>query len=158
MKILGIDPGSTRIGYGLIKSDSDLKVLDFGLIEIKASSISEKLLLLADKFAKLLEKTKPDLVSVEKIYFAKNQKTAIEVAEARGVILFLILKNKIPLLEYNPREVKQAVTGYGLADKIAVNKMVCRILNLEKISGPDDIADALAIAITAANRYKFDRL
>ncbi len=158
MRILGIDPGSTRIGYGLIESGANLKALDFGLIEIKAHSISEKLLSLANQFATLLEKTKPDLASVEKIYFTKNQKTIIEVAQARGVILFLILKNNISLLEYTPREVKQAVTSYGLADKVAVAKMVCRILNLKEIPKNDDITDALAIAITAASHYKMELL
>lgn len=158
MRILGIDPGSTRIGYGLIESGSNLKALDFGLIEIKAKSISEKLLSLANQFAALLEKTKPDLAAVEKIYFTKNQKTIIEVAQARGIILFLILKNNIPLLEYNPREVKQAVTSYGLADKYAVAKMVCRILNIKEIPKIDDTTDALAIAITAASRYRLDSL
>ena len=152
MITLGIDPGTSRIGYGLINSGNNLKLIDCGLIEIFDKSIS-KFSSLADRFEKLIKKTNPDLVALEKIYFARNQKTAIEVAQARGILILLTLQNKIRLIEYGPVEIKQAVTGYGLADKKSVAKMVSRILKIDKIKGPDDISDAVAIAITAAVRY-----
>ncbi len=156
MRILGIDPGTSRIGYGLIESGADLKALDFGLLELSKIKSSSALLEIANSFSKLLNTTKPEAVSIEKIFFTKNQKTAISVAEARGVISLLVLQKGLPLYEYGPREVKQAVTSYGLADKRAVKKMVCQILSLTDIKGPDDVTDALAIAITAASRYKLD--
>ena len=157
MRILGIDPGTTRIGYGLIDG-KNLKPLDFGLIEIKPKSNNQKLFDLEFEYKKIIEKLKPDLVGIENVYFSKNQKTAIAVSEARGVIKITTLKAGIKIVEYGPKEVKLAVTSYGLSDKKAVYKTVCKILNLEKIAGPDDVADALAIALTAAMRYKVDAL
>lgn len=156
MKILGIDPGSSRIGYGLIES-SGPKAIDFGLIEIPKQSKEGKILELHDRFQQLLKKMSPDAVAIEELFFSKNQKTAIEVAEARGVMRLLVVQANILLVEYGPREVKLAITSNGAADKKAVITMVERILNI-KIKGPDDIADALAIALTAAARYKIDRL
>ncbi|MFH1759038.1 MAG: crossover junction endodeoxyribonuclease RuvC [Patescibacteria group bacterium] len=154
MKILGIDPGSSRCGYGLIeKSGSSLKYLSAGLIEIKESDINQKLLYLNQDFKKLIAKHKPDLIAIEKIYFSKNIKTAIEVAQARGVLILQTLQNNIPLVEYNPNEVKQSVTDYGSADKKAVAKLVAIHLQIPPLKVIDDITDALAIAITAANHY-----
>ncbi len=157
MKILGIDPGSTRIGYGLIESSGSLTAIDFGLIEIPKQSKEGKIRELHDRFKALLVKTKPELVAIEELFFSKNQKTALEVAEARGIMKLLVVQANVPLLEYGPREVKLAITNNGIADKQAVITMVERILKI-KIKGPDDIADALAIALTAAARYKIDRL
>lgn len=156
MRILGIDPGTTRIGYGLIEGTADLKALDFGLLDIATAKGTSPLIEISRSFSKLLDKTKPEAVAIEKIFFTKNQKTAISVAEARGVISLLVLQRGLPLFEYGPREVKQAVTNYGLSDKTAVKKMVCHILDLDDVKGPDDITDALAIAITAASRYRID--
>ncbi len=157
MKILGIDPGSTRIGYGLIESSGDAKALEFGLIEISKQSKEGKIRELHDRFKMLLKKTTPELVAIEELFFSKNQKTAIEVAEARGIMKLLVIQASIPLLEYGPREVKIAITNDGVADKKAVIMMVERILKI-KIKGPDDVADALAIALTAAARYRIDQL
>lgn len=152
MKILGIDPGTARIGYGLI-SDHPLKLLDYGVIEIKDKT-NRKFLILSEKLGELINKFKPDAASVEKIYFAKNQKTAIEVAQARGIIILSLLNKKIPIYEYTPQEVKLAVTNYGLADKKAVAKLVKQLLGINELKGYDDASDALAIAITAANYRK----
>ncbi len=157
MRILGIDPGSTRIGYGLIEGGASPRALDFGLIEIAAKSKTEKIKELHDRFKKLLTQTTPDLVAIEELFFSKNQKTAIEVAEARGIMKLLVIQARVPLLEYGPREVKLAITNNGVADKRAVTTMVERILKI-KIKGPDDIADALAIALTAAARNRIDQL
>lgn len=148
MKILGIDPGSTRIGYGLIKKErGGLKFIKSGLLKISSNDKSQRLVELEKSFSRLLKKEKPDLAVLEKLYFMKNMKTALEVAQSRGVLTLLITKHKIPLLEFTPLEIKQNVSGYGLADKKSVAKAVMRILNIKKIDGGDDAADALAAAI-----------
>ncbi len=157
MLVLGIDPGSTRVGYGLIDSQS-LKPIFFGLLEIKAENKNQKLKKLGESFQKLLKKAKPDLIVIEKIFFSNNQKTAIEVAESRGALKLLVLQKNIKLLEYTPQEIKIAVTNYGASDKKSVSLMVSKILSLPEIKGPDDISDALAIAITGALRYKMDSI
>ncbi|MDP2696235.1 MAG: crossover junction endodeoxyribonuclease RuvC [bacterium] len=149
MKILGIDPGTSRIGYGLV-NDRPLTLINYGVLEITDKG-NDKLLVLASGLEKLILDAKPDLAAVEKIFFSTNRKTAIDVAQARGVILYCLLKHKIAIREYGPQEVKMAVTSYGLADKKAVAKMVTKLLNVQEISGHDDASDALAIAITAAN-------
>lgn len=157
MKILGIDPGSARIGYGLIADESGrLTAMTHGVIDLHEKDPHEKLLALAREIRALLAKSTPDIVALEKLYFSTNQKTGIAVAESRGAIALLVLEAKLPLFEYGPGEVKLAVTNDGRADKTAVAKMVKKILNLAAIKGPDDVSDALAIAITGAHRYKFD--
>jgi crossover junction endodeoxyribonuclease RuvC len=159
MLILGIDPGTTRIGYGLIESKGgDIKALNYGLLEIKSGQNIEKLLELGRRFESLLNKLKPDAVAIEEVYFSNNQKTAIAVAEARGVLRFISAKNNIRVFEYGPQQVKLALTGDGRADKIGVKTMVCRTLGFKAIKGVDDITDALAISITCAARIKYDGL
>ena len=154
MRILGIDPGTTRIGYGLIENQSGLKLIDYGVIEIKSKTEPGKILELGDRLEQLIVNYKPDWAGVEKLYFAKNQKTALTVSQSRGAILYLLMKNNIPIYECRPAEVKKAVTNYGFADKKAVAKMVKIILGINTITGHDDASDALAIAITTANNYK----
>lgn len=156
MVILGIDPGSTRIGYGLIKKDKEgVELLRSGLLKISAADKNERLLDLEKSFSRLLKETKPDLAVLEKLYFVKNLKTGLEVAQSRGVLTLLIIKHKIPLLEYTPSEIKSGITGYGRADKKTILKIVAKILKIKKIRGGDDAADALAAAIIAASRPKF---
>jgi crossover junction endodeoxyribonuclease RuvC len=151
MRFLGVDPGFSRTGYGLIEKRGDkLLLISAGVIEIKASNFQQKLLQLAGRFEKLLKKARPDVVAIEKIYFKKNAKTAIEVAQARGVLLLMIIKNKKPVLEYSPSEIKRLVALHGSADKKAVAKMVALILGQPKLPVIDDATDALAIAISAA--------
>jgi len=153
MKILGVDPGSSRCGYGLInKEGSKLSYIKAGLIEVKESDINQKLLYLASDFKKILEQNRPELVAIEKIFFSKNIKTAIEVAQARGVLILETLRQKIPIIEFTPQEIKQAVTNYGSADKKTVAKMVNVILCRQDTYVVDDISDAVAIAIAAANK------
>lgn len=157
MLILGIDPGTTRIGYGLIESKGgDLRAIKHGLLEISPGKSTQKLLELGLRFEALINKFKPDTIAIEEVYFSNNQKTAISVAEARGVMRFISVKNNIPVFEYGPQEVKSALTGNGRADKTGVKMMVCKILGLKDVPGPDDVTDALAIAITCAARIKFD--
>ncbi len=147
--ILGIDPGSVRIGYGLIKKDKrGLSYQKSGLLEIPKKQ--PYLVLLEKKINQILAKEKPDLVALEKLYFVKNQKTALEVAQSRGVIVCSILKRKIPLIELNPSQIKLAITGNGRADKKEVAKMVKLILKLKNFQKIDDVTDALAIAIAAS--------
>ncbi len=156
MKILGIDPGSVRAGYGLIeKTGGNLKFLKAGILKINSKDGGERLVELEKSFLALLKKEKPELVVVEKLYFTKNQKTGLEVAQSRGVLTLLITKCKIPLLEFTPLEIKQGVTGYGLADKKSVAKMVAKILKMDKINEYDDATDALAAAITGSSNINF---
>lgn len=157
MLILGIDPGSTRVGYGLIeKNKGKLTLIKGGLLKIVAEDKSERLLNLEKSFSQLIKKQKPDLAAMEKLFFVKNLKTGLEVAQSRGVLTLIISQRKIPLIEYTPSEIKMAVTGYGKADKKAVARMVMKILNVDKIGGPDDVSDALATAICAAHNLKLN--
>jgi len=148
MVILGIDPGTTRIGYGIIEKPK--KVRGYGIIEIKKRGLPERLVYLERELEKLIKKYEPEVIAVEKLFFAKNKKTALEVAEARGVIILVAARHKIEIKEPTPIFVKQSVTGYGLADKKAVTKMVERLLNIKDLKKfPDDTADALANAVAA---------
>ncbi len=151
MRILGIDPGTVRLGYGLIEKTRELKLLTYGVLEIKnKQSEPAKIFELGKKLSELIDELKPDLAGVEKLYFAKNQKTAMLVSQARGVILHLLTQRSIPIRELRPGDVKIAVTNYGLADKGAVARMVKQILKIPDLRGYDDASDALAIAIAAA--------
>ena len=143
--ILGIDPGTTRIGYGVIEKDGpNLRHLGYGCLRVNSVS---RLLSTKEELFKLIKKYKPDKAVVEKLFFAKNVKTAISVSEARGVIMLCLQEKGIPTQELTPLEVKQGISGYGQAEKDQVQKMVKLILKLEDIPKPDDAADALAIAI-----------
>ena len=153
MRILGIDPGTSRIGYGFIETNG-LKLIRYGVIEAKEKTLAEKIVNFSGQLEKLVGDLNPELAAIEKLYFAKNQKTAIDVAQARGVILSLLLKRNILIREYSPNEVKSNITGYGLADKKGVAKMVKAILKINELPGYDDASDALAIAITAANHLR----
>ena len=156
---LGIDPGTATTGYGLVRltRDGDLVAVSYGILSTpKDASPSARLEMLFDQLNDLLKEHKPDTAAVEKLFFQTNVKTALAVGQARGVILLCIQKAGLEPFEYTPNEVKQAVAGYGGADKRQVQDMVRALLQLEKIPKPDDAADALAIAITHLNtrRYK----
>lgn len=152
MKILGIDPGTATTGFAVIeKIGAEVRALDFGVISTQAKvPPEERLLEIAENIFELIESHKPDLAAVESLFFFKNQTTAFAVAQARGVILLAIAKFHIPLVEITPLQVKQAITGYGQADKGQIQKMVKEIFSLKKIPKPDDAADALAIAFAAS--------
>jgi crossover junction endodeoxyribonuclease RuvC len=154
MKILGIDPGTSRVGFGLIETSGGLSALRFGTIEAKEKGLPEKIASITTQFRSLLKELKPDIAAIEKIYFTKNQKTAMSVAQARGALLSIVMEHGVTVTEYNPNEVKIQVTGYGLADKKGVAKMVKAILKMEELPGYDDASDALAIAIACANEQK----
>lgn len=156
MIILGIDPGTALTGYGLIEKQTDnLKIIDYGCIETKPDfSTSERLNKLDQELAGLIKKYKPNRMAVEDIFFFKNLKTAVKVSQARGVILARAAQMKIPISEYTPLQIKQAVACYGRAEKSQVQKMVKILLNLKEIPKPDDAADALAAAICCAHSVK----
>ncbi len=152
MIILGIDPGTAKIGFGVINKTRELKLIEYGCIQTpKNLKDSQRLIKLHEQLQKIIKKHKPDMVAVEDLFFFKNLKTAISVSQARGVILLTAAKLKVPISEYTPLQIKQAVTGYGRAEKKQVQKMVKMILNLKKIPKPDDAADALAAAICCAH-------
>lgn len=157
MIILGIDPGLATTGFGVIKKQGNcLTMVDYGVITTKARRpFVERLEEIYRELNKIIAHYKPDLIGVEELFFCKNVKTALLVGQARGVVLLTAIQNKLSLREFTPLEVKQAVTGYGRADKKQIQQMVKIILNLKKIPQPDDAADALAIAITAANTKNF---
>lgn len=152
MIICGIDPGTATTGFGVVKKDrGSFLMLDYGVITTSPKDTNSKRLeKIFQEIFLLLKKHKPDLVVVEKLYFFKNLKTAMPVAEARGVILLAIQQNRIKIIELTPLEVKMGICGYGRAEKQQVQKMVKEILKLEKIPKPDDAADALALAICGA--------
>lgn len=163
MIILGIDPGSVRVGYGAIKKEGGKLIhIQSGLLDIPQDSKENQLITLEKSLQNLITKIKPDLIGVERLYFVKNQKTALEVAQARGVIINVIAKFSIPFIELSPSQVKQAVTGNGRASKKAVAKMINYFINAKSLPAEfttskviDDITDALAIAITISNNKEF---
>jgi crossover junction endodeoxyribonuclease RuvC len=152
MLILGIDPGFGRTGWGVIEeARGSLKMIDYGCIETKnGEDFSERLDVLYEEIREKIKKFKPDLIAVEELFFYKNITTAIKVSHARGVILLAAKRARARIEEFTPLQVKQAVSGYGGADKKQVQQMVRVLLNLKEIPKPDDAADALAIAICAA--------
>ena len=150
MIILGIDPGTVRVGYGLIKKDKGLTMIACGIIGDASKDRVDRLAHIGIAIRELIAKYKPDLIGVEKVYFSKNKKTAMDVAEARGVILFAAREADVPVLEFSPSDVKRVVAGDGRSDKKNLARIVELTLGEKKIDGPDDISDALAIAIRAS--------
>jgi crossover junction endodeoxyribonuclease RuvC len=156
---LGIDPGTASTGYGLVRlmPDGELVAVSYGIISTpKDASPAARLLMLFNDLNKLIKKNKPDTAAVEKLFFQSNVKTALAVGQARGVALLCLQKAGIEPFEYTPNEVKQAVAGYGGADKRQVQEMVRALLQLVDIPKPDDAADALAIAITHLNTKRYE--
>ncbi|TSC59928.1 MAG: crossover junction endodeoxyribonuclease RuvC [Parcubacteria group bacterium LiPW_15] len=154
MIFLGIDPGTRRMGYGLVaKNGRETTLVDAGIIKIDSKDDLGALLEIKKGVSELVAAHKPALVAIEKLFFAKNQKTALQVAEARGVALASCLDSGAKILELSPNEVKMGLTGFGSADKKAVLKMVRLILKEPALEVIDDASDALALAILAADRY-----
>lgn len=149
MVVLGIDPGYAIVGYGAIYfHNNSYRPLGFGAITTDADTdFNRRLEIIFDKCSEIIKKCKPDALAIEKLYFQTNQKTAIKVAQARGVTLLAAQKQGVPIFEYTPLQVKTAVTGYGKAKKPQVMEMTRRLLHLDEVPKPDDTADALAIAI-----------
>jgi len=155
MIILGIDPGSRRIGYGLIeKTGQKFTFIAAGLLKIKSKDDIGAIREARDDLKIILEKYKPDICAIEKLYFVKNQTTGIAVGQTRGVILLTLADAGLSIKEFTPNEIKSRVTGYGLADKKAVEKMVALILQKKDLKLIDDAWDALAIALSCGLEIK----
>jgi crossover junction endodeoxyribonuclease RuvC len=154
-RILGLDPGLAIIGFGIIEASAEpsgslagASVIDFGVIETPAKTdIGERLCTIYDDLHSLMKQVNPDLVVVEKLFFYRMGNTIL-VAQARGVVMLVLAQHQATLMEFTPAQVKQALTGYGNADKASVQEAVARELGLSKIPRPDDAADALALALT----------
>lgn len=152
MIALGIDPGTRRVGYGVVRGNGrEAEFIDAGILKVEGLDDATALTEINKELVKLIKKHRPEVVGIEKLFFAKNQKTAIAVAQARGVIVLCAEGEKVPIKEFTPNEVKLGVTGYGHADKKAVLKMVKLILGKHDLNVMDDASDALALAIMACH-------
>jgi crossover junction endodeoxyribonuclease RuvC len=156
--VLGIDPGTATIGYAIVRDlpDGNCQAVDYGVITTpKEDSAPARLVQVYERLNEIIRLHHPDSAAVEKLFFARNVTTAISVGQARGVVMLALAQAGLEVGEYTPNEVKQAVTGYGGADKKQVQEMVKVLLLLDKIPRPDDAADALAIAITHLNTRRY---
>jgi crossover junction endodeoxyribonuclease RuvC len=150
MRILGIDPGTGILGFGVIETSKNGKatLVDAGVIRTRVKEDdSVRLLTIYDELTDIIKTTKPVEMAVEKLFFAQNVTTAMTVAQARGVVLLCGMQNKLKIAEYTPQQIKQALTGYGRADKKQIQEMTRVVLGLKEVPKPDDCADALAAAI-----------
>ena len=152
MVILGIDPGYATTGFGVVRSErGEFQLLTYGTITTPTDrSFPDRLVMLYDDMVSLIGTVKPDATAVEELFFGNNVTTGIGVGHARGVFLLAIAKSNTPFFEYTPNEVKQAVVGFGGAEKRQVMDMTRRLLHMEKVARPDDAADAIAIALCHA--------
>ncbi|MBR2498445.1 MAG: crossover junction endodeoxyribonuclease RuvC [Clostridia bacterium] len=161
MIIVGFDPGIATLGYGVIKTDKRKKpeMLDYGIVSTpKEENIAVRLAMIEKGVKQIIDKYKPDEIAIEELFFAKNVKTGIAVAHARGVVLLTCIKECGRIYEYTPLQIKQALTGYGRAEKVQIQAMVKTFLNLKAVPKPDDAADALAVALTHAQTNKLGGL
>ncbi len=157
-RVIGLDPGTARTGYAILEAEGGdtLTAVAFGVIETSpADPLPQRLLFLYQQIRELLLLHRPQSGAVEKLFFQRNVSTAIQVGQARGVILLALAEAEIPVAEYTPNEIKQSVSGYGSANKRQMQEVVRLLLGLETIPQPDDAADALAIAITHLNWQRF---
>jgi crossover junction endodeoxyribonuclease RuvC len=156
MIVLGIDPGTAALGYGVVERDGGaLRAVDVGCVTTSADlPLGERLRIIHDALTELIETHRPTLLGVERLFFSKNAQTAFAVGQARGVVLLAAAQHGVDVREATPNEVKVAVAGYGAAEKAQVGRMVATILGLDAVPTPDDAADALAVAICIANRER----
>ena len=157
MRILGIDPGTGIMGFGVIETGGrHPQMLDAGVIRTEVNQPEpERLVTIYDSLRQIIDETKPNVVSVEKLFFARNVTTAMNVAQARGVVLLAAQQFKLPIYEYTPLQIKMSLVGYGRATKSQVQEMVRVVLKLKQAPKPDDCADALAAALTHQMSVKF---
>ncbi len=155
LRIMGIDPGIAIVGFGFIdKNGSKLTPVQYGCIQTEAHTPEEERLLhVYEAMMQLIEKYEPQMIAFEKLFFNRNVTTAMSVSQARGVAILAAAQKGLPVAEYTPMQVKQAIVGYGKAEKRQVQEMVRMFLNLQKIPKPDDVADALAVAVCHAHSY-----
>lgn len=158
MLAVGVDPGTAITGYGVVRLDPDssLHLVDFGVIRTSPNMpMPARLVNLRDQLVHVVKEYRPDSAAVEELYFQKNVKTAMAVGQARGVALLALGDCRVPVHEYNPPQIKQAVAGFGGADKAQVQKMVMQLLGMSEVPKPDDAADALAVAICHVHSSQF---
>ncbi len=160
MRVLGIDPGTALVGYGIIDiDDGEMTPVTWGAIRTSSKmEMPDRLLQIHTEVCALIVEYRPDTVGVEEVFFGRNITTGITVSQARGVILLALTQAGIPIGEYSPPKIKMSVAGYGNADKAQVQLMVRHLLDLEETPRPDDAADGLAIAITHYNYYRHQQL
>lgn len=160
MRILGIDPGYAIVGYGVLDFDGNkFKTVDYGAITTNAGEdMFDRLKSIHDELSLIIDRFNPDCMAIEELFFNSNQKTAINVAQARGVLILAAMNRGIKIFEYTPLQVKQAVAGYGRAEKSQVQQMVKLLLGLKEVPKPDDTADAVAIAICHGHSYNPRRM
>ncbi len=159
MRVIGVDPGSIKSGYGIIdKQDTQLTVVEYGVIRTNAGTLlAQRLLQISTRLRELIEQYAPQELAIEDVFVAKNAKASLKLGHARGAILLTAAQAGLSIAEYSPLEVKQSVVGYGRADKFQVQQMVKVLLHLKEIPKPDDAADALAIAICHHHSVKMKR-
>lgn len=159
MITLGVDPGTALLGFGLIQGDDNPSLITYGVVETASKlAMPERLVQLYDSVWTLIREYAPDELAIEQLFFARNVTTALAVGQARGVVLLAAAQHGMSVYEYKPAEVKQAVSGYGKADKPQMQEMVRILLNLPNIPTPDDAADALAVALCHVQSVRLHRL
>lgn len=155
MIILGLDPGTTRVGFAIIKTTKDnVKPINYGCWEIREKEKGKKLVTLEKLLNKLIKEYNPELAAIEKIFFFKNAKTAMSISEAIGIIYSVLYKNHLALIELSPLEIKQNLIGYGRAEKKDVQKIIQFYFSFKELPTPDDTADALAVALAGLNKLQ----
>ncbi|MFC4769675.1 crossover junction endodeoxyribonuclease RuvC [Effusibacillus consociatus] len=157
MRILGIDPGYGRTGYGVVETTGNrIRPLEFGLIETSSKlSMEKRLLQIYDALCEIIDRRKPDSLAIEELFFSKNVTTGIGVSQARGIVLLVAAQMGLTVAEYKPIQIKQSITGYGKAEKQQIQEMVRMFLGLQDVPKPDDVADALAVAVAHAHTAPF---
>jgi len=160
MIILGIDPGTVRVGWAVLKTkkQGELVPLNYGCWEIKEMSQGQRLNKIATLFTQTLKQHQPQVLVLEKVFFFQNTKTALSISQAIGVLIYLSQKHKVPYLELTPLEIKQYLVGYGRADKKEVQKLIQCYFSFAELPKPDDTADALAVALAGFNKIKNNKL
>ena len=160
IRVLGLDPGTAIVGFGLVIFDGQsYQPEKYGVIRTPSKTpLPHRLLMIHEQLGKLIEELKPEHVAVEEVFFARATTTALAVGHARGVILLTAAEHNLPIFEYTPLQVKQAIIGYGGAEKKQIQQFIKNLLRLESIPKPDDAADALAIAICHCNNYRLQSL
>jgi crossover junction endodeoxyribonuclease RuvC len=161
MRILGLDPGTASVGYGIIEErDGSTAMITYGVIATKPEdgSTARRLQIIYEGLDRLLADYRPDAAAVEELFFGRNITTAVKVGQARGVLLLALANAGIPMAEYSPPKIKEAVSGYGNASKQQVQYMVQNLLDLEELPKPDDAADGLAVALTHLQHHRYEML
>jgi crossover junction endodeoxyribonuclease RuvC len=155
---LGVDPGTALLGYGLVRGDDEVELIDFGVVSTtNLETMPQRLVRVYDVIWELIRAHAPDVLAIEQLFFARNVTTALAVGQARGVVLLAAAQHGMPVFEYKPAEVKQAISGYGNADKGQMQEMVRILLGMDEIPRPDDAADALAVALCHVQSSRWTR-